>query len=256
MKMQLLSDLHNESRIRPISVPDVGADLVVLAGDIDSGPNLVRRILRLCEAVPDPVQIVYVIGNHEFYFKEYHQTLQTLRQSFTGTRIHLLSNDAVVINSVRVLGSTLWTDYACCSEISPEIAMETAEARIVDHRRISIQEGPRRRTFLPHHARELHIRAVRWLQETLSEPFPGPTVVATHHGPAPLAQHKDFPLGPLSGAFWSDLTGLMPGVDLWMYGHTHDNVDAQIGTTRLVTNQAGYEWDPVPDFDPERVITL
>ncbi len=61
MKLQILSDLHLE--FGPCEVPDVGANVVILAGDIftgTGGPSWARS------AFPAR-RIVYVPGNDEYY---------------------------------------------------------------------------------------------------------------------------------------------------------------------------------------------
>jgi hypothetical protein len=30
------------------------------------------------------------------------------------------------------------------------------------------------------------------------------------------------------------------GIDYWIYGHSHRNIDAQIGDTQILSNQLGY----------------
>lgn len=30
------------------------------------------------------------------------------------------------------------------------------------------------------------------------------------------------------------------GIDYWIYGHSHRNIEAQIGNTRILSNQLGY----------------
>jgi hypothetical protein len=30
------------------------------------------------------------------------------------------------------------------------------------------------------------------------------------------------------------------GINCWIYGHSHRNIDAQIGSTRMMSNQLGY----------------
>jgi len=37
-----------------------------------------------------------------------------------------------------------------------------------------------------------------------------------------------------------DLSGLMPGADLWFHGHVHDSVDYTVGRCRVVANPRGY----------------
>jgi hypothetical protein len=59
----------------------------------------------------------------------------------------------------------------------------------------------------------------------------------------------------------SDLLNL--GVDLAIYGHTHESRDFRVGDTRVVTNAKGYgPWPPAEpardnaDFDPNFVIEI
>ncbi len=71
MKIQLQSDRHHEF-MKPGEVPDIedaGADVIILAGDIDTGserwsagPRIRRRSWR--------VPLSNVAGNHEFYRSE------------------------------------------------------------------------------------------------------------------------------------------------------------------------------------------
>jgi hypothetical protein len=70
------------------------------------------------------------------------------RQDF-DTRIHLLDNDQVVIDSIQFVGSTLWTDYALrgtdlagkARDIEIMRAMGAAEAALNDHRLISTRDS-------------------------------------------------------------------------------------------------------------------
>ena len=59
MKLQLLSDLHLETEsFDPVPAP--GAELLVLAGDIDSTWDGYARFASW------PVPVIVVAGNHEF----------------------------------------------------------------------------------------------------------------------------------------------------------------------------------------------
>ena len=55
--------------------------------------------------------VLFVPGNHEFYNGERTRTLKALREAAVGTNVHLLDRDEVVLNGVRFLGTTLWTDF-------------------------------------------------------------------------------------------------------------------------------------------------
>ena len=45
------------------------------------------------------------------------------------------------------------------------------------------------------------------------------------------------------------------GIDYWIYGHSHYNVDVEIGNTKCVSNQLGYVFHGEHEsFDPGKYI--
>ena len=61
LKRRILSDLH--VAFGAFVIPEVGADLVVLAGDTHDGSGAVRWILDREVGIP----VIYVLGIHVFY---------------------------------------------------------------------------------------------------------------------------------------------------------------------------------------------
>lgn len=107
MKIRLLSDLHHEHFDGRRQLPEVEADVVVLAGDIHShleGLHWARETFADSE-------IVYVAGNHEFYSSEMTDLTQAMRNIARALEIHFLENDEARIGPARFLGATLWTDF-------------------------------------------------------------------------------------------------------------------------------------------------
>jgi predicted phosphodiesterase len=234
MRIQLASDLHLEllastwPRERLVA-PAPGADVLVLAGDIDRG-------LRTIERFADwPVPVLYVAGNHEFYDHEWEQLRDDLRQAAEGTAVRFLDDDAVTLGGVRFLGSTLWTDYLSAGQ-APAEAMAAAEGFLLDHRRIRTRAGP----FSAAQALKDHQRSRAWLARELAIDRATPAVVVTHHGPHPASIHARFAGSPINGAFVSDLADLVSQADLWLHGHVHDSFDYRVGRCRVVTNPRGY----------------
>lgn len=94
LRVQVASDLHLEFIRRRfpgerVIKPQPDADLLVLAGDIESG-------LGILAAFGDwPVPILYVIGNHESYGRVYDEDRATLRAACAGTNVVLLDHDVV-----------------------------------------------------------------------------------------------------------------------------------------------------------------
>ena len=73
MRLQILSDLHLETEaFDPTPAP--GADLLVLAGDIDTRWAGLERFRDW------PVPVIYVAGNHEFEGRDVDTTWIALRE--------------------------------------------------------------------------------------------------------------------------------------------------------------------------------
>lgn len=67
-------------------------------------------------------------------------------------------------------------------------------------------------------------------------------VVVTHHVPSFQMQCPKFADSKANGAFTVELENYIKdsGIDFWIYGHSHYNVDVMIGNTKCVSNQLGY----------------
>ena len=250
MKIQLLSDLHNEfyrgQQTPPIAQTD--ADLVVLAGDIDMG--LAGLAWARDEAQRLGKSVLYVAGNHEFYHHDI-ALVDEMREFCANTDgVELLENDARGLDGVRFLGCTLWTDYRAVGD--PQTAIHEISLRLNDHH--LIHHGGQ--LFLPEDALALHQNSRTWLEQQLAAPFDGKTVVISHHGPHLLCKHPAFPMDAFGTAFLSDLEALVLRADLWCFGHTHANLDTMVGNCRLLSNQRGYPNEGVEDFMPGMVIEL
>lgn len=249
MKLQICSDLHNE-----ISVFDpfkTDADVIVLAGDIWKGA---RGIGWAREEWPDK-EIVYVPGNHEFYGAKRPDTLAEMHIVASECGVHMLDNDEVIINGVRFLGSTLWTDFELYGASTSRDSMNEGIRYLNDFR--VIHEGVRH--FSPTRSVELHKESLNWLMEKLGEPFDGKTVVVTHHLPSMRSVAERYKAGLLSACFASNLDHLFGKMDLWVHGHTHDNFDYMENGTRVVCNPRGYvsfRGEENIAFDPELIVEV
>ncbi len=235
MKIRLLSDLHLEHSDRhpPFVLPAADADVVVLAGDIDNGT---RAIDWAETAFPGRI-VLYVPGNHEYYETDLPVAAAALRnRARASANVRVLDNDELVVDGVRFIGSTLWTDFDLAGAASRNLAIAESRKHVVDFRKIRIGGD-----FLtPEQTIDLHRDAVAFLQARLAQPFAGETVVVTHHAPHPGSVHPRWAGNPVNGAFVSDLTRLMGKSALWMHGHTHDSFDFRVGGTRVVANPMGY----------------
>jgi hypothetical protein len=137
--------------------------------------------------------VLYVAGNHEFYGNSLGRTRSELKALCAGTHIHVLDDDAVVIGGVRFLGTTLWTDFLLFGTGAQRDAAVAESLRYIrDFSRITVGDDYGGDLFSPDASAALHRGHAGWLANRLAEPYPGPTVVITHHAPSPCSIHPRF----------------------------------------------------------------
>lgn len=247
MKIHLLSDLHLE--FQDFAPPETDADVVVLAGDIHLKKH---GVLWAQKHFKKPV--LMVPGNHEFYGNSLSRTIRKLKEAAAGSNVKVLHDEAVVLGGVRFLGGTLWTDYRLTG--NQPLAEFDAQSRLTDFSRI---RDDRYRKIRPYQLLERHAATKQFLQESLEQPFEGPTVVITHHSPTELSIHPRYKgeRAHLSASYASRLEYLFGVPKLWVHGHTHDNLDIELYGTRIVCNPRGYlPKEPNPGFQPGLVLEV
>ena len=253
MKLHVLSDLHLS--VGALEPPRTDANVVILAGDVARPAEAIAWASRFTQPV------LYVIGNHEFYGGSLSGTARELQRLSRGTNVRVLDCDEIVIGGVRFLGATLWTDFMLFGAGEErDWAILQACSFVRDFSRIWLDEASDT-LFSPADAAALFDRHAAWLEAHLATPFPGPTVVVTHHAPSPRSIHPRFAGLPLNTCFVSDLERLLDGhrVALWIHGHTHDSFDYVANGTRVVCNPRGYVKNGVNEnaaFDPELIVAL
>ncbi|MBS0455368.1 MAG: metallophosphoesterase [Proteobacteria bacterium] len=278
MRLLVLSDLHCE--FGSFEIPaDLEFDVAVLAGDIYQPGEIAVQWALQSEALASK-QVILVPGNHEYYRtsrqSRMDRTLAAMRKAAAGTHVHVLDADELVLEDVRFLGATLWTDFALAIETpqglqsNVELAGRLVENALNDFRLIRV---PNRsalpgtwqeragRIFRAADAWRIHLEQRRWLKQRLESPFDGKTVVLTHHAPHRGSLAPWYAPDWVSAGFVSELHDEFFAVPvLWVHGHTHTSFDYQVGNCRVLSNPRGYmrvsgagEND---QFNPRLVVTV
>jgi len=264
VNIQLLSDLHLESNPHFRAKPLPGADLLVLAGDIGSYQNgsllgtLAIADFGLTRFSPLPVTlggsdwptpVLFLPGNHEYDGQDFDEAEARLRETCTRLGLVWLERQSVVLQGVRFIGCTLWTDFD---------ALTTNPARSGDMT-LGEQLKAREKAFraanfylkknhafrngqpmLAEEVREEGLKSQAWLRQALAQPFEGATVVVTHFAPSLLSADPRYGMTPGTAGFCNSLDELLPLAALWLHGHLHCPNDYVYRGCRVVSNPLGY----------------
>jgi len=268
MKIAICSDLHLE--FDTISLENTeNADVLILSGDICVAKDLTKKdnydildrfgrsekwhkFFQECsERFP---HVIYIMGNHEHYHGDYANTVTILRDRLSYlVNLHILDKEMVQFNGVSFIGGTLWTDM---NKEDP-ITLMHIRGKMNDFR--CIMNG-NRVTFLRDENLNIRERVSRFTPEDtvidfksmveyirlmVKGKFDQKFVVVGHHAPSKLSTHPRYADEEImNGAYSSDLSEFImdhPQIKLWTHGHTHEDFDYTIGSTRIVCNPRGYD---------------
>ena len=234
MKIITYSDLHLELEHGWYIPEDVDGDVLILAGDIITFRNY-RPLQQLLSDWKKPV--IYIAGNHEYYTqKPLNQENEAFKQWLSNKlpQVSFLVDEAISIEGTHFFGGTMWTDFN-----HDTMAMMHAQSSMNDFRLIYSEEG---RRLTPEHTIKLHENFVTNLKNWLERKLTGKRIIISHHAPIvnPNSQYKDSPLLPAFNSL--DMIDIIKKYepDCWIYGHTHECDEQNIGKTKIISNQLGY----------------
>jgi predicted phosphodiesterase len=219
--------------------------------------------------------VVYVMGNHEHYHGDYATSAGYLRDAMKqcGDNIHFLDKEVWEHNDYVFIGGTLWTDmngecemtmnhvsrrmndFQICKNSNREVNFRTQEPTLDENgeQKKDAEGKPlyhavfkTREAYLsPSDAVVDHKAMLKFIEETYDNIPPWKTVVVVgHHAPSKGSEHPKYKHDQLmNGAYNSRLEDFIlarPGIKLWTHGHTHEDFDYMIGSTRVVCNPRGY----------------
>ena len=117
------------------------------------------------------------------------------------------------------------------------------------------------RRFMPEDFNLEHEKCLRFLKRAVEESTAKHIVVVTHHLPTLSVVAAKHMGSVLNGAFATELGNYIADsrIDAWIYGHSHTNIDATIGNTKIVCNQMGYIYyneHLTNGFEPNKTIVI
>jgi predicted phosphodiesterase len=250
LTFQILSDIHLEVYEE---CPDASefliprANILILAGDICRLHK--RKMLEkfLHQVCPMFQAVLYVMGNHEYYWVKgcIPKTMEELFSVMTEIKegipnLYILNRDTVVIDDVCVAGCTLWSRTVANV---PKNVVKIHEMNTCKYNSM-FQEDL---AFLE--------QAISFCQNKNLK-----LVVVTHHCPTYTVCDKvrDRKRAKYESLYASNLEYLMAEnkIHTWVCGHIHKNFDIKINGTRVVANQKGKPREQLENFHKEKVIVI
>jgi predicted phosphodiesterase len=248
MKIKVVSDLHLE--FADINIPNhEGVDTLILSGDImvaskvhkpesEYGIRFRDFLKRVSFQFPN---VIYVMGNHEFYSDgRWCDSVDAMRAACgVHENVHLLERDTKIINDIVFVGGTLWTDM---NKYDP-LTLHAVRDMMMDYRAITNDKAGFRK-LKPADTCERHRETLDYIKMIVDEHKDKKCVVVGHHSPSFQSVHEQYKSEYLmNGAYHSSLEEVIldrPQIKLWTHGHTHHPFDYMIGETRVVCNPRGY----------------
>jgi predicted phosphodiesterase len=244
MGKALFDHIHNEHA-------DDKETTLLLAGDISTGVTAMPFVEEMCKHFK---HVLMVHGNHEYYHNRFEKTIDDWKNwELEGApkNFHFLYNDYRILDGVRFLGGTMWTNF----NSGNPVVISLAHSGMSDYREIRSVTGQ----ITPHFIMRENDKFMDFLIQKFDEPFDGPTVVMTHHSPGNV-QRSGYGQNIINYAYFAELENMIGNynkAELWIHGHTHKSADYMINETRVVCNPYGYwGYDTNPEFDRHLILEV
>ena len=188
--------------------------------------------------------VLFVAGNHDYWgenLKTYDTVLKQRVSELGLDNVFVLQDDELVIGDTKFLGGTLWTDF----KHSNPMIMHIVQNGMNDYRytRCGGAAHMRAEDVLAVHRETKHF----FLDRTRRDHPNQKVVVIAHHLPSFQSvpeRYRNRQNADLNYGYFSDLDTYMYDpdwqCDLFIHGHTHDNMDYMINNTRVLCNPRGY----------------
>jgi hypothetical protein len=260
MKIALASDVHLEFGDLEFDNTD-NADVLILGGDICVGADMTQRdpyntmgeeyrsnrfhafFQRCCDRFP---HVIFIVGNHEHYNGDFVKTIPHFKDVLGYlTNLHILEKEIWVLDDVTFIGGTLWTDMnRRDTRTLHEISRMMNDFRCVNNSaKLADQRGWNGR-FSTTDAADDHDAMLEYIRLMIEGKFDQKFVVVGHHAPSRLSTHPRYAHEAImNGGYSSELDNFIldhPQIKLWTHGHTHEDFDYCIGSTRILCNPRGY----------------
>lgn len=250
MKVQLISDLHlghDFNHLYKFDIPKNSKEVIlVIAGDLthgnedlDASVKVIAYILK--EYSKNYKNVIYVFGNHEYYFVK--KNINVVFGIKLKTALNKLGNvffldrDILTLEGHKFLGTTLWFSY---HQDNNKYSYLLNDYNYIE--------------YFSQWVYKENEKNITWLKNNLREN----DIVITHHMPSPACVDRKYFGSNLNRFFVCNMEDVIleKKPKVWFFGHTHESYEGYIGKTHLFCNPYGYDHEQNPNFLKESVIDI
>lgn len=283
--IRVISDIHADINRDKNYAFNFGDDFVINCGDtagdaitsrewnrthIQKGVVVIGNHLGYSPSYPELNSMKYAEENLKNYGHSTHvkntknEQIYEMGVTLTGSvGPRILSNSETEYEGIKILGTTLYTDFTLYGEEHKEECMAYAQKYMNDFRYITVighreykqnkdgswekllkkRSNSQIRLFTPQDHAYYFNFSFAFLKEKVLEYKNKPIIIVTHHAPSPYCISRKYQGNMLNPAFASNLNQFIienPQIRLWCFGHVHSSFDFILGETRLVCEPFGY----------------
>ena len=154
-----------------------------------------------------------------------------------------MDNESIIIDNIKFIGSTLWSNFELKGLIEKKESMKWAKQNIADFTYIfkpNENGDGKYHCFTSEEMVKENEKSQQFIDYELKRnPFDGEKIVVTHFAPHPKSIHPNFSRGDTS--YWvNNLEHLMGFSQYWVHGHTHSSFDYEVKGTKVICNPRGF----------------
>ncbi len=246
--------------------PQMDEDLettMVLAGDLWTSSKYLSRKYPDGKSWMEKVSkqfkyVVFVLGNHDYWGGNISDEAIKVKRSLKDSglnNVFLLEKDSVVLDGIKFVGATLWTDF---NKHDKGVLMDAANL-MNDYKKIRYSSSYSK--VKPSNIAFIHNEAKSYIfNNAIKDNDEQKLIVVSHMPPSIQSIEEVYRNNPknINYLYYSDLEEevLKADIDLWIHGHNHNFSSYSLGKTHVLSNPRGYVNQESYEFDGKFRISI
>ncbi len=228
LNIQIVSDIHIEkiksNKVNGLDYITPSAPIIILAGDIGSLYRIEQLQYFFSTIYKYFKYIIYIPGNNEYYyinnnfvsFNTLNERLYTLKKKFSN--LFILNKSYIILDNYLFCGCVLWSYF---NKNLPIFFKIQGFNKQIYNKKNFIEKN--------------YIKnIISFCKKKNYKP-----VIITHYPPSktllPDSKLKFY----FKKLYYNNMDYLFSNNLIWIYGHSHSNINKKIDNTYIITNQKG-----------------